>query len=107
MKLIIAIIRPENLSAVQAALNKRDMDLMTVSEVLDCGQDQGSAEIYRGTKVRRLVTKLRLEITIDDYLFDDVVEALRTAGEGKIYVMGLENAGRMHVFARIPVALDR
>jgi len=60
MKLIIAIIRPENLSAVQSSLNKHDMDLMTVSEVLDCGQEQGATEMYRGTKVRRLVTKLRL-----------------------------------------------
>jgi nitrogen regulatory protein P-II 2 len=107
MKLIIAIIRPENLSAVQSALNKHDMDLMTVSEVLDCGQEQSSTEMYRGTKVRRLVTKLRLEITVDDFFFDDVVEAIRTAGDGKIFVMGLDDAVRMRTFARPKVALSR
>ena len=107
MKLIIAIIRPENLPKVQAALNKQDMDLMTVSEVLDCGQEQGSAEMYRGAKVRRLVTKLRLEITVDDFFFDDVVEAIRSAGEAKIFVMGLEDAVRMRTLTRAPAALSR
>jgi nitrogen regulatory protein P-II 1 len=105
MKLIIAIIRPENLSVVQAALNKHDMDLMTVSEVLDCGQEQGSIEMYRGRKVRRLVTKLRLEITVDDFFFDEVVAGIQAAGGGKVFVMGLEDASRMRSFAREPVAI--
>ena len=34
MKLIIAMIRPENLAAVQAALAEQEMCLMSVSEVL-------------------------------------------------------------------------
>ena len=38
MKLIIAIIRPEKLEAVQAALSERDVDLMTVSDVRGCGR---------------------------------------------------------------------
>ena len=33
MKMIVAIIRPERLEAVQAALNESDVYLMTVSDV--------------------------------------------------------------------------
>ncbi len=39
MKLLIAIIRPEELDAVQAIIHKEDVELMTVSEVLDCCKD--------------------------------------------------------------------
>jgi nitrogen regulatory protein P-II 1 len=38
MKLVVAIIRPESLEAVQAVLNERDVYLMTVSDVRGCGR---------------------------------------------------------------------
>jgi hypothetical protein len=38
MKMIVAIIRPEKLEAVQQALNDRDVYLMTVSDVRGCGR---------------------------------------------------------------------
>ena len=41
MKLIIAIIRPEKLEAVQDALNATDVYLMTVSNVHGCGRQRG------------------------------------------------------------------
>src|SRR5215471_6485101 len=50
MKLIVAIIRPEKLEAVQAALNERDVYLMTVSNVRGCGRQRGYTEVYRGTE---------------------------------------------------------
>ena len=42
MKLIVAIIRPERLDAVQEALNQRDVYLMTVSDVRGCGRQRRS-----------------------------------------------------------------
>jgi len=39
---------------------------------------------------------------VDDFFFDDVVEAIRTAGDGKIFVMGLDDENRMRTFSRIP-----
>ena len=41
MKMIVAIIRPERLEEVQAALNERDVYLMTVTEVRGCGRQRG------------------------------------------------------------------
>jgi nitrogen regulatory protein P-II 1 len=100
MKLIIAIVRPEKLAAVQAALNKRDVHVMTASEVLDCCQEQRSAEIYRGRELRRPVSKLRLEIAVEDYSLRDAVEAIERVGEGKVFVMGLDDGGRRYSFTR-------
>src|SRR5262245_27996620 len=101
MKLIVALIQPEQLAAVQAALNQRDVRLMTVSEVLDCGGSKGPAEIYRGREFRRPVTQLRLEITVADPFLDAALAALRRAtddvnfGEVTVYVMGLAGADQL------------
>jgi nitrogen regulatory protein P-II 2 len=52
MKLIIAIIRPEKLAAVQAALHEREACLISVSQVLGDGREPGRTGIYRGTTAR-------------------------------------------------------
>jgi hypothetical protein len=46
MKLIIAIIRPEKLEAVQEALGEREVNLMTVSNVHGCGSQRGYTETF-------------------------------------------------------------
>ena len=66
MKLITAIIRPEKLEAVQAALNERDVYLMTVSDVRGCGRQRGYTEVYRGTDGELMI-------------FDGVTRATRVA----------------------------
>src|SRR5262249_49469823 len=78
MKLILAIIRPEKLDAVQAALNHRKVYLMTISETF--GREQGALEIYRGQTFRRPVSKLRVEVAVADSYLDEAVEAIRRAG---------------------------
>ena len=77
MKLIVAIIRPEKLEAVQAALNERDVYLMTVSDVRGCGRQRGYTEVYRGTEFQvRLLPKLKLEIAVNDAFVEATVEAI-------------------------------
>ena len=67
MKMIVAVIRPEKLEDVQAALAKSDVYLMTVSDVRGCGVQGGYTEVYRGTEFQvRLLPKLKLEIAIND-----------------------------------------
>ena len=67
MKLIVAIIRPERLEAVQHALNERDVYLMTVSDVRGCGRQRGYTEVYRGTEIQiRLLPKVKLEIAVNE-----------------------------------------
>ncbi len=110
MKLIVAIIRPEKLDEVQAALNERDVYLMTVTEVRGCGRQRGYTEVYRGTEVQiRLLPKLKLEIAVNEAFVEATVEAIVHAarsgetgavGDGKIFVLGLEDCVRIRTGER-------
>ena len=51
MKMIVAIIRPEKLEAVQQALHERDVYLMTVTDVRGCGRQ---ARLHRGLSRHRV-----------------------------------------------------
>jgi nitrogen regulatory protein P-II 1 len=115
MKLIVAIIRPEKLEDVQKALADRDVYLMTVTDVRGCGRQRGYTEVYRGTEVTvRLLSKLKLEIAVNEAFVEATVEAIvhaaRTGdtgavGDGKIFVLPLEDAVRIRTGERGTVAI--
>jgi nitrogen regulatory protein P-II 2 len=110
MKLIVAIIRPERLEAVQVALNERDVYLMTVTDVRGCGRQRGYTEVYRGTEVQvRLLPKLKLEIAVNDAFVEATIEAIVKAarmpptgqiGDGKIFVLPLDDCIRIRTGER-------
>ena len=110
MKLVVAIIRPEKLEAVQAALNERDVYLMTVSDVRGCGRQRGYTELYRGSEYQvRLLPKLKLEIAVNEPFVEATVEAIVGAartpeagqiGDGKIFVLPLDDCIRIRTGER-------
>lgn len=110
MKLIVAIIRPEKLEDVQKALAERDVYLMTVSDVRGCGRQRGYTEVYRGTEVTvRLIPKLKLEIAVTEPFVEATIEAIvhsartgdtGTIGDGKIFVMPLDDCIRIRTGER-------
>ncbi len=105
MKLITAIIRPEQLDDVQHFLDDQGFDLMTVSDVRGWGRQRGLLEVYRGQEVEeRLISKLKLEIAVNDDRVDAAIDAIvrgaRTGetgrvGDGKIFVQALEDCIRI------------
>lgn len=115
MKLIVAIIRPERLEDVQRALNAVDVYLMTVSDVRGCGRQKGHTEVYRGQEFEiRLLPKLKLEIAVNDAFVEATVEAIVHAarsgdtgqiGDGKIFVLPLEDAVRIRTGERGTTAI--
>ena len=115
VKLIVAIIRPEKLEDVQRALNAVDVYLMTVSDVRGCGRQKGHTEIYRGQEFEiRLLPKLKLEIAVNDAFVEATVEAIVHAarseetgriGDGKIFVLPLEDAVRIRTGERGTAAI--
>ena len=115
MKLIVAIIRNDKLEDVQRALAERDVYLMTVSDVRGCGRQRGYTEVYRGTEVTvRLIPKLKLEIAVNEAFVEAAVEAIvhaaRTGdtgavGDGKIFVMPLDDCVRIRTGERGAVAI--
>jgi nitrogen regulatory protein P-II 1 len=110
MKMVVAIIRPERLEAVQDALNQNDVYLMTVTDVRGCGRQRGFTEVYRGAEFQvRLLPKLKLEIAVNDAFLEATVEAIVHAartpgtgqiGDGKIFVLPLEDCIRIRTGER-------
>jgi nitrogen regulatory protein P-II 2 len=102
MKMIVAVIRPEKLEAVQLALNAVDVYLMTASDVRGCGRQRGFTEQYRGNQVViRLLSKVKLEIAVNDDYVKPAVDAILKAahsgniGDGKIFVLDLGECYRI------------
>jgi len=104
MKFIIAIIRPDKLEAVQNALEEKEVNLMTVSNVHGCGTQRGYTEQFRGAKIPvRLLPKLKLEIAVNEDFVKPTVDAIAQAarsepgkiGDGKIFVLDLKECLRI------------
>lgn len=102
MKLIIAYIQPEKLTAVKKALYEKEIFRMSVTNALGCGQQRGFHENYRGSDIEvNLLKKVRIEIAVnEDFVgttIETIVAAARTGkiGDGKIFVIGLEQCIRI------------
>jgi len=96
MKLITAIIQPEKLPDVKAALFAAQVYKMTVSNVIGCGQQMGYHESYRGAIAEvNLLKKVRIDIAVNENFVKPTIEAIirgaRTGkiGDGKIFVTDL------------------
>jgi nitrogen regulatory protein P-II 2 len=115
VKMVVAIIRPEKLEEVQKALNEADVYLMTVSDVRGCGRQKGYTELYRGQEVEiKLLPKVKLEIAVTDAFVEATVEAIvhaarvgetGTIGDGKIFVLPLEDCVRIRTGERGSAAI--
>ena len=102
MKYIIAIIQPDRLDEVLALLLKKDIQLVTVSNVVGRGRQKGIAEVYRSHKeAGTLLKKVKLEIAVNDTYVTAAVDAIlrgaRTGeiGDGKIFILDLHECIRV------------
>ena len=103
MKLIIAIIQPEELPDIKEELLKRKIYKFTVSSAKGQGKEIPVKEIYRGISHEiTLLTKIRLEIAVNDDFVDSAVEAISVVakkpdnkGRGKIFILPIEECIRI------------
>jgi len=102
MKFIVAIIKPFKLDEVREAMTGIGIHGLTVTEVRGFGRQKGQTEIYRGAEYAvSFLPKVKVEIAVADDLADRAVEAISAAartgkiGDGKIFVLDLENAVRI------------
>jgi nitrogen regulatory protein P-II 2 len=102
MKLIIAYIKPEKLSAVKMALYKNSIFKMSVTNALGCGQQRGYHESYRGVDLEvNLLKKIRIEIAVNKEFVKPTIDAIingaksGSIGDGKIFVTSLEQCIRI------------
>ncbi|XOV95003.1 MAG: P-II family nitrogen regulator [Bacteroidota bacterium] len=104
MKLIIAIIRDNQLDQVRESLIQAGITRITVNHVSGHGR-KVSEEIYRGQKViPNLTSNIRLEIAVNDNFVDTTVKAISEAaqpndgdmvGGGKIFILPIEECIRI------------
>lgn len=112
MKYIVAIIRPHKLEEVKTELENKGINLMTVSDVMGQGRQKGVTEVYRGvTEVDNLLRKVKLEIAVNDEFLEPAINAIMKTGQegeigdGKIFVMNMEECVRIRTGERGNVAI--
>ena len=112
MKKIEAIIKPFKLEEVKEALAEVGVEGMTVTEVKAFGRQKGPTEVYRGSEYTvDFLPKIKLEIVIGDEKIAEAVTAITKAartgkiGDGKIFVLPLDEAVRIRTGERGPDAV--
>ncbi len=102
MQYIIAVIQPDRLEEVLKRLTEKEIHLVTVSNVIGRGRQQGVAEVYRSHKeAGSLLKKIKLEIAVNESYVQPAVAAIQagartgSVGDGKIFVIDLHDCIRI------------
>jgi nitrogen regulatory protein P-II 1 len=97
-----ALIRPQMLDDVKAALADIGIAGMTVTEVSGLGKQKGFTHQYRGAEYSlNLIQKVKLEIVVADSEAPTVAQAIAKAartgeiGDGKIFLLPVGGAIRI------------
>ncbi len=108
MKLIIAVIQPEELPEIKEELLKRKIYKFTITNAKGQGVEYPLQEVYRGVAHEiKLLNKVRLEIAVNDEYVDSVIESITTVaqkgsdkGRGKIFIIPIEECVRIRTGER-------
>ncbi len=89
VKLVIAVIQPPKLHAVREALEKVEVQRMTVCDAQGYGRQRGRTELYRGHEyTTSLLRKVAVEVVVNDDFLERTIAAIisvaRTGSEGSI-----------------------
>lgn len=97
MRLVMAIVQPTKLGAVQSALERLGVEQLTVLDAQGFARQRGQTAAYRGVEYKtNLLRKVVLEIAVDEELLEPTIETLAQAarvgsqgsiGDGKIFVL--------------------
>ncbi len=104
MKYIVAVIQPDRLDPVLDLLEKAEVHLVTVTNVLGRGRQKGISAVYRSVKeAGSLLKKVKLEIAVNEDYVPATIEAITSGartgeghiGDGKIFVLDLADVVRI------------
>ena len=112
MKLITAVIKPFKVDEVRQAVADIGIQGVTVTEVQGYGRQRSRHETQRDAEYdENFLPKAKIELAVDDSIAEQVLEAVcnvaRTgkAGDGKIWVLELEEAVRVRTGETGPDAI--
>jgi nitrogen regulatory protein P-II 2 len=115
MRLILALIRPTKLQAVQEALANMGVERMTVCDGLGYAQQRGDTKGESVAGRPHFRRKVALEIAVNDDFLDRTVETIahvartgRTGavGDGKIFVLPIDDVVRLSDAVRGPEGIS-
>lgn len=113
MKKIEAIIRPEKVPVVKAALEESGYPGMTITEVRGHGVQKGVTQQWRGREfIVEFLPKVKLEIVVSsaedvDRILNLIQENAATGeiGDGKVFVLDVGEAMRVRTGERGPAVV--
>jgi Amt family ammonium transporter len=95
---VVIIAKLSRYDKLRKVMNDLGVTGMTVTQVMGCGVQKGSGEMYRGVEMdATLLPKIKLEVVVSKIPVADVIEAAKKAlytghiGDGKIFVYSLDN----------------
>ncbi len=102
MKYVSAVIKPQKLDDVRAALQALGVSGLTVTDVRGYGRQKGHTEVYRGAEYSvDFRPKVKIDIAVPTDLLSAVLDAIRakansgSIGDGKIFVFELSDVIRV------------
>jgi nitrogen regulatory protein PII len=108
MKLVVAIIQPQQLPAIKDALKASEFDNMTCTNILGTIPNVEEHHRFRGVDQEiTLFQKVRVEIAVNDEALPRLVDAIEkggraSGGAGKIFVTELADCITVATGARGP-----
>ena len=115
MRLVLALIQPTKLKAVQEALANVGVERMTVCDALGYGQQRGGAGGEVPTTRPNFRRKVAIEIAVNEDFLDRTVETIahvaRTGragavGDGKVFVLPMDDVVRLSDAVRGPEGIS-
>jgi len=107
MKKIEAIIRPEKLEYMKDALGSLQINGLSITEIMGCGNQKGWVEYIRGSKVDyKFLPEIKIEIVVADEQVEEVIEKIceeahtGEVGDGKIFISEILDAVRIRTGER-------
>ncbi|MCR5655557.1 MAG: ammonium transporter [Lachnospiraceae bacterium] len=95
---VVVIAKLSRYDKLRKAMNDLGVTGMTVTQVMGCGVQKGSGEMYRGVEMdATLLPKIKLEVVVSKIPVEDVIEAVKKTlytghiGDGKIFVYSVDN----------------
>ncbi|NJD02220.1 MAG: P-II family nitrogen regulator [Ruminiclostridium sp.] len=112
MKKVEAIIRPGKLEDIKEALNRYNVNGLTISQVMGCGLQKGRKEYFRGNEVTmNLLPKIKIESVVRDEQLEEVINIISKeaktgeVGDGKIFIYDVEDTIRIRTGERGDIAI--
>ena len=115
MKLIIAIVQPHKVDAIKRILNQIDVTRLTIMDCQGFGRQQGKSGVLGSHEAElNLRQKVQLQIAVNEEFVEPTIEAIVTGaksgsegtiGDGKIFVVPLDDCIRVRTGERGPDAI--